>query len=98
MLNYYIYYFIISLLGIIYPGPFFNAILILDVIHKFPTLSNLIKAIQNNMKNLFFIGILMGLILYVLSLIANFYVSYLEIMAGPVNWNDEQPFEKACLD
>jgi len=48
MLNYYILYFVISVLGIVYPGPFFNSILILDVIHKFPVLSNVIKAVKFN--------------------------------------------------
>lgn len=89
MLNYYIFYFIISILGTVYTGPFFNSILVLDVIHKFPVLANVIKAVQVNIFNLLKVGFLMFLVIYMLSLIMNFYLTDLEVMSVVVPWNDE---------
>lgn len=97
MVRYYMFYFTVSINGIIF-SPIFYTILLIDVVHWIPTLSFVIKTVSNNTWNLLFVGLLMAIIIYIFALIGNFYIWDLLVIDGVYWWNDELPGENMCMD
>jgi hypothetical protein len=55
-------------------GPIFLSVLLIDIVHRIPSLTNVIKAVSSNMKNLIMILLLIGIIVYVIAIFGFFYI------------------------
>lgn len=73
-LYYYFIYLIISIGGITYGGPIFLSVLLIDIVHRIPALTNVIKAVSSNTRNLIMILLLIVIIVYVISMFGYFYI------------------------
>lgn len=97
-LYYYIVYLILSIAAMTIGGPIFLSVLLIDIVHRIPSLTNVIKAVSSNMKNLIMILLLIGIIVYVIAIFGFFYIWDLLITTQILPWNDLNPAENLCLD
>ena len=71
--QYYILYFSISVLGFL-SDELFYSLQLLDVVVRFPSLTDVVKAVTNNTNKLLSTGLLAGIIIYIFTTISFFYL------------------------
>lgn len=71
--RYYVLYFGISVLGF-YTHEIYYSFHLLDVVVRFPTLSNVIKSVTSNAERLLMTGVLAMIIIYIFATISFFYL------------------------